>query len=127
VLALARRRVGVDVERVRYLADADGLVARYFSPAEGAAYRALPECNRQAAFFRGWTNKEAVIKAAGATVACLAEFDVELNPERPPQVNAVRDPLLGGDGWALVEWTDQGDAAVAVAIESRGAVLRQEG
>jgi 4'-phosphopantetheinyl transferase len=117
VLAAGRHRVGVDVERIRPLADADGLVERYFSPAEGAAFRALPEWHRPTAFFRGWTCKEAVIKAAGATVGCLADFDVELHPERPPRVNAVRDPQLVGPGWSLAEWLTPDRAAVALAVE----------
>ncbi|QEG29148.1 4'-phosphopantetheinyl transferase psf-1 [Gemmata obscuriglobus] len=117
VLAVARRRVGVDVEIVRPMRDADGLVGRYFSPAECAAYRALPEDAKQAGFFRGWTTKEAVIKAAGATVACLADFDVELNPSHPPGVLNARTELLAGDGWALAEWAAAGNVAVAVALE----------
>ena len=117
VLAAAHRRVGVDVERLRPMPDADGLVGRYFSAAEAAAFRALPECHREAGFFRGWTCKEAVIKAAGATVGCLADFDVELHPERPPRVNAVRDPQLAGPGWALVEWVTSERVAIALAVE----------
>lgn len=120
VIALARRRVGVDVERVRAIENRDGLVERYFSRAEAIAYRALPERHRHAGFFRGWTTKEAVIKAAGATVGCLADFDVELHPEQPPRVNAVRDPQLSGTGWQLAEWVEMGDAAVAIAVEGRG-------
>lgn len=117
VLAAGYSRVGVDVERVRPLADADGLVGRYFSAAEGAAFRALPECHRLPAFFRGWTCKEAVIKAAGTTVGCLADFDVELHPECPPRVLAARDPQLNGPGWALAEWRTSDGAAVALAVE----------
>lgn len=117
VLAAGHRRVGVDVERLRPMPDADGLVGRYFSPAEAEAFRTLPECHRQAGFFRGWTCKEAVIKAAGATVGCLADFDVELHPDRPPRVNAVRDPQLAGPGWALVEWVTADRVAVALAVE----------
>jgi 4'-phosphopantetheinyl transferase len=122
VLAAGRHRVGVDVERLRHLADADGLVGRYFSQAEGVAFRALPERHRPAAFFRGWTCKEAVIKAAGATVGSLADFDVELHPECPPRVNAVRDPQLAGPGWALTEWLTPDRAAIALAVEGATAL-----
>ena len=123
VLVAGRTRVGVDVERPRPLADADGLVGRYFSAAEGAAFRSLPERHRLSAFFRGWTCKEAVIKAAGATVGCLADFDVELDPECPPRLLAARDPQLAGPGWALAEWTTRDGAAVAIAVESSGQQL----
>lgn len=127
VIALGRRRVGVDVELVRQIENLEGLVGRYFSPAEGAAFRALPEGYRRAGFFRGWTTKEAVIKAAGATVGCLAEFDVELHPARPPRVNAVRDPQLAGAGWALAEWTAPGNAVVALAVEGVETLVVERG
>lgn len=127
VLAVARSRVGVDVERVREVADAEGLVGRYFSAAEGAEFRSLPARDRAAAFFRGWTCKEAVIKAAGATVGCLADFDVELHPRRPPRVNAVRDPLLAGAGWALAEWRTPDGAAVALALEGADTLVVEQG
>jgi 4'-phosphopantetheinyl transferase len=117
VLVAGRRRVGVDVERRRTMADAEGLVERFFSPAEAGAFRALPECDRRVAFFRGWTCKEAVLKAAGATLECLADFDVELNPQRPPRVLAVRAPHLASSGWALTEWVADGNAAIALAAE----------
>ncbi len=127
VLVAARRRVGVDVERVRAMADAEGLVSRYFSAAEAGAFRALPEGDRPVAFFRGWTCKEAVIKAAGATVGCLADFDVELRPTRPPRVNAVRSPHLAGLGWALTEWAAHDNATVALAVEGVGELVTQTG
>jgi 4'-phosphopantetheinyl transferase len=125
VLAVGWRRVGVDVERVRAVADAEGLVSRYFSRVEGADFRSLPEQDRPTAFFRGWTCKEAVIKAAGATVGCLADFDVELHPQRPPRVNAIRDPQLAGMGWSLTEWRTPDNAVIALAVEG-AAELRIE-
>lgn len=126
LLAVGWSRIGIDVERPRPLADADGLVGRYFSAAECAAFRALPERHRLPGFFRGWTCKEAVIKAAGATVGCLADFDVELHPECPPRLLAARDPQLSGPGWALTEWTTRDGAAVALAVEGAGKLVRSE-
>jgi 4'-phosphopantetheinyl transferase len=117
-LVVGRRRVGVDVERVRSVADAEGLVGRYFSRAEAELFRTLPERDRPDAFFRGWTCKEAVIKAAGATVGCLADFDVELRPQLAPRVNAIRDPQLAASGWALAEWRTPDNAAIAIAVEA---------
>jgi len=119
VLVAGLRRVGVDIERLRPMPDAEGLVERFFSPAEAADFRSLPERYRLPGFFRGWTSKEAVIKAAGATVNCLADFDVELHPDCPPRVNAIRDPKLGS-GWALTEWIALDSSIVALAVEGAG-------
>ena len=57
-----------DAEKRRAIPDADGLVKRFFSPLERDTYAALPDAARPDAFYRGWVCKEAVIKAAGATI-----------------------------------------------------------
>ncbi|MEW1719156.1 4'-phosphopantetheinyl transferase superfamily protein [Streptomyces sp. NPDC093109] len=56
--------VGVDVEAVRPL-PALRLARRWFTPAEAAWLRALPEPYRPAAYFWLWTHKEATGKALG--------------------------------------------------------------
>lgn len=57
--------VGVDVEPVRTLLDADALVERFFAPEERRAYLACAEPDRARAFFTLWTRKEAYAKALG--------------------------------------------------------------
>jgi 4'-phosphopantetheinyl transferase len=57
--------VGVDIEQMRDLHDADGLVQRYFSAAEQADWGALPPSERLAAFHQAWSRKEACVKAVG--------------------------------------------------------------
>jgi 4'-phosphopantetheinyl transferase len=77
-----RRELGVDIEQLRELADAEALARRFFSAAESAELAALPEPQRLAAFFRCWTRKEAYLKAVGAgLLQPLADFDVSLLPE----------------------------------------------
>ena len=78
----------------RNIPDADGLVGRFFSPAEQAEYRSLPAERRMTAFFRGWVCKEAVIKAAGASVQYLDGFDVRLDTETCSPA-AVADVIAG--------------------------------
>jgi 4'-phosphopantetheinyl transferase len=124
MIALARRRIGVDVERTRSVPDAAGLVSRFFSPAEQAAFRELPAGCRERAFFRGWVCKEAVIKAAGATVQYLDGFDVELHPDRPPAVLSVRHASLAADGWMVADWEPEPGFAAALAVEGVGRVVR---
>jgi 4'-phosphopantetheinyl transferase len=122
LIAIAHQRVGVDVERTRPIPDADGLVGRFFSPAEQAEYRGLPAPRRPQAFYRGWVCKEAVIKAAGASVQYLEGFDVELDPSRPPGVLAVRHPALAGAGWAVADWQPAPGFAAAIAVEGAGSL-----
>jgi 4'-phosphopantetheinyl transferase len=120
VIAIAHQRIGVDVERSRIIPDADGLVGRFFSRAEQEAYRRVPADRRSAAFFRGWVCKEAVIKAAGASVQYLDAFDVELDPVRPPAVLAVRHHALASNGWTVADWEPASGFVAAIAVESAG-------
>lgn len=57
--------VGVDVERVRPMGDLLSLAGRFFAPEERAELADLPPSQREQAFFRCWTRKEAFIKATG--------------------------------------------------------------
>jgi 4'-phosphopantetheinyl transferase len=75
------REVGVDIEEVRALPDADALAMRFFSPDERAAYLSLPRQARPRGFFNCWTRKEAFVKALGAGLSQpLDAFDVSRAP-----------------------------------------------
>ena len=58
--------LGVDVEAVRALDDADGIASRFFAPGENERLRSLPDGIRTGAFFACWTRKEAYLKALGS-------------------------------------------------------------
>ncbi len=73
LIAVCRgREVGVDVERVRPMAEAGRIVASFFSAAELAEFDAILEEDRDQAFHRGWTRKEAVLKGSGMGLAGLS-------------------------------------------------------
>ena len=57
--------LGVDLEAPRRSRPVLDLARRYFDPAEATALAALPEVQRQRAFLRLWSCKEAVLKAHG--------------------------------------------------------------
>jgi 4'-phosphopantetheinyl transferase len=64
--ASAGTEIGVDVEVLRPMRDAIALAERNFTPAEQRALRAAPPELRDLAFMRGWTRKEACLKAIGS-------------------------------------------------------------
>jgi 4'-phosphopantetheinyl transferase len=109
VFALGDVPVGVDVERHSATRDLTGLVKRYFTPDEVEQFHRLPSELRQAAFLRGWTCKEAILKGIGCGVRELANCAVDLDPTRPPRV--VRSPV--GE-WRLTTW-EVSDGVVAAA------------
>src|SRR5438093_8199134 len=61
--------LGVDVERVRFIPEADQIAAKFFSPREGAMLHAIPAEQKMEAFFHCWTRKEAYLKATGEGIA----------------------------------------------------------
>lgn len=75
--------VGVDVEEVRD-AEVDGLAGICFSPAELATFQAVPEADRQGAFFTYWARKEAVIKATGKGMSvAMSKLTLTAHDEAP--------------------------------------------
>lgn len=94
--------VGVDVEAVRILPDADAIAARFFSPREREAYAALDSCHKPAGFFNCWTRKEAYIKALGdGLFHPLEGFDVSLAPGEPARILRIADTPGDRCGWRL--------------------------
>jgi 4'-phosphopantetheinyl transferase len=126
LIALARdRAVGVDVEQVRAMPDADGIAARFFSAGEQAALAALPAAERQAAFFNIWTRKEAFIKATGAGLSFpLDGFTVSLGAgEDDCLLSAAGGPAVAAR-WRVQALSAPPGYAAAVAAEGRDWRLR---
>ena len=57
--------IGVDIEEIRAIGDADALVGMHFTSAEQAEWRRTSEAFRNRAFLTCWTRKEACAKALG--------------------------------------------------------------
>lgn len=105
LVAVTRDRpVGIDVEHKIPPDDPARLVAQFFSANENAAFNALPESQREAAFFAGWTRKEAYIKALGEGLSTpLDQFDVTLAPAQPARLLADRLHPDHPTHWSLLD------------------------
>ena len=117
VVAVARVPVGVDVEAGRPEATADALVGRFFAPEERDEYRRLAAVDRPAAFLRGWTCKEAILKGVGCGARGLDDCVVTLDPRRPSRIVRLGGAAAGrGVVWGLGNWNLAEGVAVAVAV-----------
>jgi len=124
--AVARTPVGVDVERIREDLAFDDIAASHFSPDENVALRGLPPEQRVAAFFSGWTRKEAYIKAHGDGLALpLTSFDVALAPDQPAALVATRPDPGEARRWSLSSLEVGPGYAAAVAVEDECRCLRR--
>ena len=120
--AIARgREVGIDVERIRRDLAVAEIAERFFSPREGAMLRTLPGELQRQAFFRGWTRKEAYIKARGDGLALpLDAFDVSLVPEEPDAVLRIQRDPAEASRWSFQELAPAPGYAAAIAVEGHG-------
>jgi 4'-phosphopantetheinyl transferase len=110
------RAVGVDVELIREVPDADDLAERFFSPTETASLRALPLGQRSLAFLACWTRKEAFIKALGQGLSCpLDAFDVTIDPDAPARITRIEERVDRVANWALQAFTPYPCYIAAVA------------
>lgn len=75
------RQIGVDIEYIRPIPEADQIVARFFSLNEHSMWQQLSKDQKQEAFINCWTRKEAYIKARGEGLSLpLDQFDVSFDP-----------------------------------------------
>lgn len=119
------RSVGVDVERIRTSSSSDLVPRRFFSETEACELEALPLEQREAAFFRCWTRKEAYIKAQGLGLSLpLQSFDVSLAPGQPALLRATRPDPGEAARWKLFSLEIAPGYASAVAAEGQGLQLR---
>jgi 4'-phosphopantetheinyl transferase len=101
--------VGVDLERARPLPEVDGIAARVFGPGDLGRFRALPVDQRSEAFLRGWTRKEALLKALGTGFALPpAAFEAGLGPG----VSEVRVPA------EVRRWPRRAEAWTILSVEA---------
>ena len=120
LLAFAQeRKIGIDVEKVRRNFATGEIAERFFSRAERAALRELPQEQRHEAFFRCWTRKEAFIKALGEGLSHpLDQFDVSLAPGAPAAILSTRPDAREATRWMLWNIEAPVDYAAALAAES---------
>lgn len=102
LLAVARRKVGVDLERLDRRVSQVALAERICTPREWTAFQAAPPARRSLAFFICWTRKEASAKALGDGLASgLRALDVCFPAESHPADRACWTDGLGGQ-WSVL-------------------------
>ncbi|HEY9717716.1 MAG TPA: 4'-phosphopantetheinyl transferase superfamily protein [Trichormus sp.] len=89
------RDIGIDLEETRVVRNLEQICDRFFSAEEASTIQRLPTAQRENAFFRCWTAKEAFIKATGEGLSrALNSFKVSLSESEDGQIQIRTD-----DGW----------------------------
>jgi 4'-phosphopantetheinyl transferase len=105
--------VGVDLERVRSILEAEEIAAHFFHEDERARWLTLPSDKRADAFFDFWTGKEALLKARGEGIG---------EGMRQIDTVAARDES-NGSPWSLQTFRPALDYKASVAAKGRDARL----
>ncbi|HDQ72891.1 MAG TPA: 4'-phosphopantetheinyl transferase superfamily protein [Chloroflexi bacterium] len=112
------REIGIDLEHLRPLTDAEEIVARFFSKRENAEFRSLPEGLKLEAFYNCWTRKEAYLKATGDGLGrALDTFDVSLLPGAPAALLRVDGDRAETTRWSLRTLVPDSEYVAALAAE----------
>jgi 4'-phosphopantetheinyl transferase len=118
IYAITRgRRVGVDIEVMKYEFPLESVAEHFFSTVEVAALRSLPQHMQRIAFFKCWTRKEAFIKALGDGLSCpFSDFDVSLMPGQPARLLHVRGASEEASRWYMEDIESVAGYAAAIVF-----------
>jgi 4'-phosphopantetheinyl transferase len=120
VLAVTRAaEVGVDVERLRPLKDADDIADRFFSRTESEGLKALTATQKPAGFFNLWTRKEAWLKATGEGLSdSLNQVEVSFLPEERARLVRLFGKTDEIHNWTLGEFVPAAGFVGAIAAHA---------
>jgi len=97
----SRTDIGVDVEPIRIIDDADRVAGMAFSKREYETYARLAPRDKPIGFLNCWTRKEAFVKATGSGLShSLDTFDVSLVPGEAARLLRL-GPTNGDSGWRM--------------------------
>jgi 4'-phosphopantetheinyl transferase len=128
VFAITRkRRVGVDVERIRQDTNVMELAERFFSRQEVQWLRSQPASEVVASFFSCWTAKEAYIKAQGEGLSMpLSGFGVvPIPPDASSELQLeVYDDPEESKRWFIWRLDIEPDLRAALAVDGESCRVR---
>jgi 4'-phosphopantetheinyl transferase len=112
------RAIGVDIEYLRPIDDVQKIARRFFSAQESALVDSLTDFKKILAFFRGWTAKEAYLKATGDGISeALDRVEVSLSPDETLSLLRLYGDTEAAARWRLHSFTPADHYVATIAIE----------
>jgi 4'-phosphopantetheinyl transferase len=109
--------IGADAERIDPQVKHEAIARRFFAAEETAALAACSPADRERAFFRCWTRKEALVKALGDGLAhSLTAFAVSIEPVEVSALLRTPAHWNGSAPWQLYDCAPGADYAGALAV-----------
>jgi len=98
-------KLGVDIEHITADRAHQDIATRFFSDYENQLLKKIPAPERQAAFFKIWTCKEAFIKAIGEGLSFpLKNFDISINKDAT-QLISINQDEKEAKKWSCITFT----------------------
>ena len=118
-----RHELGIDLEQLRSIGEAERIVQSFFSMAEQAEFATISAAARPLAFVRGWTRKEAILKGLGVGIAGLADrHETGFGSGEMPTQFSPAVPFSRVGQWQIWEASPRAGFVVAVACQVDTAV-----
>ena len=115
-----RHEIGIDLEYLHLIPEADGIAKNYFTKAENKAMRSLPESQKLEGFFAHWVCKEAYLKALGDGLAKpLEAFEVLPTIRKPQGLLKVADQPEESKRWHFQVLRPMDGYIAALAVEQK--------
>lgn len=109
--------VGIDIEEINPRVETLRLAERFFARAETRELCDLPTDDQTAGFYRGWTCKEAYIKATGRGLSMpLDSFAVTIDPRKPASLRWVDQQPEEPSTWTVRSLDIAPNYAAAVMV-----------
>lgn len=120
LFAFARHcEIGVDIEHLSEISEKELIAERFFSRKEYDSIRSLPEEQKRESFIKGWTCKEAFIKALGDGLShALDKFEVSMIPGEPAKLLRVEGDSQEASRWSMQYLQPAPDYVGAFAVKS---------
>lgn len=117
LIAFALAPVGVDVEFLQRQVDFAAVMRRFFSADEQADWSKNQVPSPEQAFFRGWTRKEAILKATGEGIAGLGHTQIAFAPCQPRALISRHNDPTQSQQWLFEDFNPAADYQAAVALQ----------
>ena len=108
--------IGVDIEYMRPMLEAENLAKRFFTQKEFLAISQLSSAEQSGEFFKLWTGKEAYLKAIGKGLSGGLD-KVEISTHEPRKF--IRLPESYSNNYNLVYITPEHNYLAAIAIHNK--------
>ncbi|MDH5507825.1 MAG: 4'-phosphopantetheinyl transferase superfamily protein [Anaerolineae bacterium] len=122
---VALRKIGVDIECIDHAIDCDAIAENYFLPDEVEQLKNMERKEKLKAFYVGWTQKEAYLKAKGIGLSMgAANVRVSLGKDAPDFLIVERNGKTRRARWTVERFEPDADHIGAVVVEGDGCKIK---